>query len=303
MTPRGLFLSLAVVAATAATLAGVALSATTSVTITTPGDGSRISLRNQPYLAIAGTVGFADTTPGTSRLYLRRDGCGTSNDNPHLSVTTGTDGGDGCGLIFNGVTGLGGDVDQNAFIDFPASDGMPLAFQATKPVTGQISLTGAQVGLAQVDVTLEALIGGNPVTIGKTTGSAVLDPTGNSTPVPFSIQPDASLDGADIQALDLRVLVHGPNVYSGFVALSGASYVDVPSYAASVNEKVEVSLDDASFANAVPARIDGTTWSVAVPSPTAGTHTVYVRATQGYDTPATASSTFRVSTTSEGWDR
>jgi hypothetical protein len=41
-------------------------------------------------------------------------------------VTTGIDGGDGCGLLFNAVVGTGGDTDQGAFIDFPATDGMPL---------------------------------------------------------------------------------------------------------------------------------------------------------------------------------
>ena len=121
---------------------------------------------------------------------------------------------------------------------------MPLAFDGTQPITGQVSLTGAQVGLAEVTVDLQALVGGNAVDLGSTTGSALLDPTATATPVPFSITPNTSLDGSDIQALDLRVTIHGPNIYSGFVALSGASYVDLPSYAASVNKSVLVSLDD-----------------------------------------------------------
>ena len=126
--PRKLRMLLAaagVVALTAAT----AGASTTSVTITSPRAGQSISLKKNPYLAIAGGATFAPTTAGTTRLYLRRDGCGTSNDNPHLSVTTGTDGGDGCGLLFNAVAGTGGDVDQGAFVDFPASDGMPLALK------------------------------------------------------------------------------------------------------------------------------------------------------------------------------
>jgi hypothetical protein len=73
-------------------------------------------------------------------------------------VTTGTDGGDGCGLLFNAVVGTGGDADQGAFIDFPATDGMPLPLNTHSPISGVISLTGAQVGLAEIDVTLEALI-------------------------------------------------------------------------------------------------------------------------------------------------
>lgn len=283
---------LALAVAATAVVAGIA-SASTSVTITSPASGSKVSLHRTPYLAIAGGATFADTSAGTTRFFLRRDGCGTTDDNPHLSVTSGTDAGDGCGLVINQV-GVVGDVDQSAFIDFPASDGMPLALDGTKPISGQIALTGAQVGIAEVDVTLAALVGGQAVTIGSTTGSAVLDPTGNDTPVPFTIQPNLSLDGSDVQALDLRVQIHGPNVLSGFVSLNGASYVDMPSHAASVNESVSVSIDDPTFANAVPARLDGSSWTVAVATPAVGKHTVYARSTQGYDTSSTASSTFTV---------
>jgi hypothetical protein len=285
-------LGLAVVAAGVLSVS-LASAGTTSVTITSPKSGSSVSLKKTPYLAIAGSAAFAPSTAGTTTFYLRRDGCGTSNDNTHLSTTSGTDAGDGCGLILNQV-GPVGDVDQGAFIDFPASDGMPLAFDGSQPITGQISLTGAQVGLAEVDVTLEGLAGGQAVELGSTTGSAALDPTGDSTPVPFTIPANLANDGLDLQALDLRVLVHGPNVYSGFVALNGASYLDMPSYTASVNRSVSVSVDDLTFANAVPARLSGSTWSVAVPTPAVGKHTIYARSTQGYVTSSAASSSVTV---------
>ena len=294
MTRKSVLLGLAALAV-AAIAAGGALSATTSVTITTPKANQKVSLKQNPYLAVAGTANFAATTAGTTRFFLRRDGCGTSNDNPHLSITAGTDGGDGCGLIFNAVAGPGGDVaPQASFIDFPSSDGMPLAYDGTQPIDGQVSLTGAQVGVADVDVALEALVGGNAVDIGSATGSAVLDPTGASTPVPFTIQPNFSLDGSDLQALDLRVTVHGPNVYSGFIALSGASWADLPSYTASVNKTVLVSVDDNTFSNPVAARLSGTNWSVAIPAPSIGKHTIYSESTQGFSTSAPTSVTFNV---------
>ena len=112
--------------------------------------------------------------------------------------------------------------------------------------------------------------------------------------MPFTIQPNFSLDGSDLQALDLRVTVHGPNVYSGFVALSGTSCVDMPSYAASVNKSVVVSVDDTTFANAVPARLSGSSWSVAIPTPGVGKHTIYAESTQGFDTSAPTSVTVNV---------
>lgn len=285
---------LTVAALVAALTAAAALSASPSVTITGPKSNQKVSLHQNPYLAVSGTAAFADTSSGTTQFFLRRDGCGTSADNPHMSVTSGTDAGDGCGLVIDAVGPVGDVAPQASFTDYPASDGMPLPYDGTQPINGQISLSGAQVGLAEVDVDLQALVGGNAVDIGSATGTAILDPTGSSTPVPFTIQPNAALDGSDIQALDLRVTTHGPNVYSGFVALSGASWVKVPSYAASVNKSVAISVDDPTFANPTPARISGTTWSVAIPTPAVGKHTIYAESTQGYDTSAPASVTFSV---------
>jgi hypothetical protein len=193
------------------------------------------------------------------------------------------------------AVGPAGDVAPEAtFTDYPASDGMPLAFDGTRSITGQISLTGAQVGVAEVDVDASALVGGNAVDLGSTTSTAVLDPTGASTPVPFTIPANSSLDGSDVQALDLRVRIHGPNVYSGFVALSGASYVDLPSYTASVNKSVSISVDDPTFANPIPARLSGSTWSVAIPTPAVGKHTIYARSKQGYTVSPATSTTFTV---------
>src|SRR5947208_3589197 len=174
----------AVVLATAL-VAGAAASSATSVQITTPKYGSTVHLGASPYTAVAGTVSFAAATPQATRFYLRRDDCGGSNDNPHLSVVNGTDAGDGCGLVLTSVVGLGGDVDHGAF-------------------------------------------------------------------------------------------------------------VDVPSYAASVNQAVQVSLDDASFSSPIPARISGSSWSVAIPTPAVGKHTLYAESTQGFDTSAPASTTFTV---------
>jgi hypothetical protein len=284
----------ALVAAAVALAAAAAAATGPGVTITSPAAGQKLSLRHAPYTAVAGTASFEAPTAETTRFFLRRDGCGTSNDNPHLSVTSGTDGGDGCGLVLDSVVGLGGDVDQGAFVDFPASDGMPLALDASRTVRGTIDITGTAVGAVEVDLDLEALAGGQAVTVGTATTTTVLDPTVSDNPVAFTIEPDASLAGADLQALDLRVHIHGPALDSGFIGLSGKSFVDLPSFAASLNESVLISLDDPSFANAVPARLDGTTWSVALPTPAVGAHTLYARATQGYDTGAVATRAFTV---------
>src|SRR2546430_1914657 len=182
-TTRALLLPLvAAVALTAALVSGAAASSSTSVKITTPKSGSTIKLGSNPYTAVAGTVSFAAATAQATRFYLRRDDCGGSNDNPHLSVVNGTDAGDGCGLVLTSVVGLGGDVDHGAFVDFPSTDGMPLAFDPGQNVTGTIdleSLAGAGTGLLEVDVSMEALDHGNGVTIGSDSESMV-------TPLPWS---------------------------------------------------------------------------------------------------------------------
>jgi hypothetical protein len=265
-----------------------------SVTITTPKLGSSVSLHQTPYLAVAGKASFAATTSGDTQFFLRRDGCGTSNDNPHLSVASATDGGDGCGLIIDQVP-LVGTVDQGSFTDYPATDGMPLALDASRAATGVIDLQGLGAGLATVNVDLSALVGGQAVDIGSDTESVLLDPTASDNAVAFTIQPDPSLAGADVQALDLRVHIEGATIYSSFVGLSGKSWVTLPSYAASVNRSVQVSVDDPTFANALPARLDSTGgWSVAIPTPAAGKHTIYAEATQGFDTSAPVTTTFTV---------
>jgi hypothetical protein len=295
MTMRKAFRAAGLLAVTGALLSGIAVAANgPSATITSPTAGQKVSARHSSYLAIAGTASFATSAAGTTRFYLRRDGCGTSSDNPHLSVSSGTDGGDGCGIVLNAVVGLGGDVDQGAFVDFPASDGMPLSLDSSRTVNGTIDITGTAAGAVEVDVSLEALAGGRGVPVGNTTTTTVLDPTASDNPVVFTIRPDASLAGTDLQGLDLRVHIHGPALDAGFVGLSGKSWIDVPAFAASVNTSVDVSVDDPTFANAVPARLAGTSWSVAVPTPAAGPHTVYARATQGFDTGATASRPFTV---------
>ncbi|HEY7967203.1 MAG TPA: hypothetical protein VID68_09250 [Solirubrobacteraceae bacterium] len=283
-------------ASLAAAATGVAAASSPPITITTPRAGAWISAQRNPYIAVAGGVQFAPSTPQTTRFYLRRAACGTTNDNPHLSVTSAADGGDGCGLIVDSVVGLGGNVDQAAFIDFPATDGMPLALDTSRQISGVIDLKGTAAGVAQVNVSMDALVGGQGVTVGSDSQSAVLDPTASDNAVAFTIQPSTSLIGADLQGLDLRVSISGPSVDAGYIGLSGKSYADLPSFSASINRSVEISLDDPTFSKPVPARLgaSGSAWSVAIEAPSPGRHTIYAESTQGFETSKPATTTFTV---------
>src|SRR5205085_11229280 len=95
-----------------------------------------------------GTVAFARVTQSSTKLYLRRDACGSQDasapDNPHMSVVAGNpDGGDGCGSLLY-ITGL---ASQNATLyttSYPASDGVPLLFDATRKIQGVIDVDSYQ---------------------------------------------------------------------------------------------------------------------------------------------------------------
>jgi hypothetical protein len=302
MTRKAIALAIPVAAAFALVAGAVYGASGPTVAITSPTSGQHVSLRHNPYLAVAGTASFAAPAAGTSRFFLRRDGCGTSNDNPHLSVASGTDGGDGCGLTLTSVVGLGGTADQAASVDFPSQDGMPLTLDAGRAVTGTIDLESIGIvdpvaaggGLLTLTVSMEALQGGNGVAVGSDSENVLVTPAQTEYPVAFTIYPNGALDQADLSGIDLRVHVEGPFLASGFIANSGKSFVDVPDWSASFAQSVQVSVDDPSFANAVPARLDGTSWSVAVPTPALGKHVVYAQAAQGFDTGPASSQTLTV---------
>ena len=84
------------VAVTGCFAVGVSAAATgPSTTITSPSAAQKVSLRRDPYLAVAGTASFATpTAPGDPLLSPPRR-LRQPNDNPHLSVTFGTDAGMG----------------------------------------------------------------------------------------------------------------------------------------------------------------------------------------------------------------
>jgi hypothetical protein len=288
----------AALAVVVALLTGVAAASTSSVTITSPNAGSSISLKKSPAFAVAGTVAFTPSVSAGTTYYLRRDGCGTTNDNPHLSTTNGTDAGDGCGLIFSAV-GAGSEVDHGAFVDYPASDGLPLTIDSSREVTGVITLAGiesASAGLATVDVSLEGLLNGNGIAVGSDSEQVLLVPGQSSYPVAFHLSPSALVDKADLAGLDLRIYVHGAYINSGFIMNSGASSLSVPTWTASWSKSVQVSLDDASFGNALNANVgaDGSSWTTAFPTPAIGTHTLYARSNQGFDSSAVVARTFKV---------
>jgi hypothetical protein len=304
--PRALVAGI-VVAGIAVASAVAAVSSGPSVTITSPKNGSAFSLKRTPKLTVAGKAAFATPSPTTTRFYLRRDGCGgkdnsgnaVANDNPHMSVTAGNpDGGDGCGSLLYTV-GAGSQDTSTYTTGYPATDGVPLMLDASRTIQGVVDVqgfAGPAAGQLTVNVSADGLADGNAVTFGTDAETVTIDPTATDTAVPFTITLPSGLDGSTVGAIALDVRYSGAYAGSGYTLLSGKSYVNIPTISASSSRVVQVSVDDSSFANPVAATVsssfDG--YTVTVPTPAVGKHTVYVRATQGSATSAVASSAFTV---------
>lgn len=285
------------IVASLAVAAAVSAASAPSVTITSPKQGSAVSAKRTPSLTISGAATFAPVTAGSSRFYLRRDGCGTSNDNPHLSVTSGTDGGNGCGFI--GGNGFVSTVSKGLFsVDYPSIDGMPLVLDSSRTIEGTLDLQNDAAGVGQVtlDFTIEALVNGDGVIVGTDSESVLVNPTQSDYPVAFHVTPTAALNKVSLSGIDVNVYIHGAYSDSGYIGNSGASFLDVPSFSASPDRSVQVSIDDPSFANPITATLNSAAsgYGTTVATPAVGTHTVYARAAQGYDTSSVASSTFTV---------
>ena len=166
----------AVIVAGLAIGAAVAVASGPSVTITSPKTGSALSAKRTPSLTVAGTAAFAAVNPTSVKFYLRRDGCGTSSDNPHLSVTSGSDAGEGCGFV--GGNGIVSTVSKGLFsVDYPSSDGMPLILDTSKTIEGTLDLQNDVAGTGQVtlDFTMEALVGGDGVIVGTDSETVLVD--------------------------------------------------------------------------------------------------------------------------------
>src|SRR4051794_38217231 len=208
---------------------GVATAGGPSVTITSAKTGSSVSLKRTPNLTVTGGATFASVTATSTKFYLRRDGCGTATDNPHLSVTAGApDGGEGCGFV--GGSGVAGEAAPGLLsADSPTTDGMPVILDTSRAIQGTFDLQNDTAGVGQVtlDFQLEALVNGEGIVVGSDSENVLVDPTTSDYPVAFHITPNSSLEKALLSGLDLHVWMHGAYSDSGYTGLSGKSFMTV----------------------------------------------------------------------------
>ena len=124
----------------------------------------------------------------------------------------------------------------------------------------------------------------------------MLDPTVSDNPVAFTIQPAASLQVPTSRGSTCACTSTGQR--STRVRRAVRQVVGRRSVLHGERQqgRSRISVDDPTFAHAVPARIgaSGSTWSVAIPTPAVGKHTIYAESTQGFDSRRPASTTFTV---------
>ena len=271
----------------AVVLAALPALATPTIAITSPVEGETVFRSDETFTA-AGTATFDTALPADRTFYMRRDGCGTTADNPHLSIVQGTDAGEGCGDLRNGAPYAAFDAGApDPFADgdsYSPVNGLPVTLDGSKTVRGTLSW-GSWSGLNDagaytVRFTLAGLKGNQGVVIG-TDDVAVTNTPGTAEPVVanYEIAIPAALDRAVLSSLTLTPRFTGATAMTGYINYSGASFLKVPVMDTGL---VEVSTSATFSATATrPATLmaDGT-WIGDLPVPAVGARKVYARAIQ-----------------------
>lgn len=176
------------------------------------------------------------------KFYLRRDACATDADNPRLSLEDGEDGAcswDDAGALHE-VYRESGLIDPTNV--FPAENGMPLTLDASKHITGELTLyhaptcivagacapTGMNAGQAHFTARVVATIAGEDKELG------VVDEQFTTTPgephlVKVDLAIDPSLNGVAIEGLRLEAFHGGEATGPGGISYDDpASFLTVP---------------------------------------------------------------------------
>ena len=277
-----------------------------TVTLTAPANGTTLDAGSTT-LAVSGTAAFpASMYPATANtFYLRRDNCGTSADNPHLSRQASTnDAGEGCAQILSGLSALGQPGVTGDFnVEYPltATD-LPVVLGSGVPVSGTI-YEQAWNNLPSPSVTLDIELNSDGTTLAdQVVTGAVTDPT-DTTPgmFPFSFPVPDQFVGTVLDGLSLIVHVRSTQNPEYTELNSPASFVNLPLAAGSVpsGAQVQLSVDDPNFASPVVATVQpDMSFSASVPvgglATAPSSHTLYARALAGSVSGSAASALFLI---------
>lgn len=254
------------------------VSAAPTVTITSPTSGASFSRSASPRIDVAGAVSFDAPEPSERTFYMRRTSCTTDQ---RLTTDQGTET-SSCAETVS-LTPVA--EEQAAGTTYDAEDGVPLTLDASRPITGVVSVVsyigqsgaGAGAGLTTIDISLTG--GSQP--LGSTTVSYTATPAQYRHDTQWSIQPPANLDKKDLSSLQLMIKVRGRNAMHGFVRPNSTKFT-IPIYTESFSRKVEVAVDNGAFsATGITVSLDLGTYTGSVVTPAVGAHTIKARAVQG----------------------
>ena len=175
--------------------------------------------------------------------YMRRNSCGTAEDVTSLSVEDGADEGTGCGARFGGAANEVLDpagAPQGQYV-WAATDGVPFTLNATKDITGEITLRSSRVqspneeplgvGEATLVVTLTGTVDGEVKTLGTGESTYQVAPGDGPVTSEFTFTPDAALNKASFSSLELTTLVKGAVLNHGYYELEDpASHFTIPTW-------------------------------------------------------------------------
>ena len=138
---------------------------------------------------------------------------------------------DACADIFAGA--LNEELGTGPF-PMPALDGLPITFDAAKPIKGTISTQSfifaneapviMGIGEAQLEYSLVGLSGGEEIVIGEGVSDPYLvTPAEMDYVVEFEIEPAAELQGKMFEGLTLNLELTGPQMFHGVLLADGTS--------------------------------------------------------------------------------
>lgn len=161
------------------------------------------------------------------------DGAGGCDGMQHMSLED-TEGDTGCSYVFQPAQEVfvaTGAADPLSNV-WPASNGVPLVLDASKPITGEFSMRGNLAINASVEWVLSGMTGSGNVEIASgQTETYNSGPTGVTGPVPLTIEADADkkFHKKKFTSLELTTTVRG--VASGYVSRENpGSFIVVPSF-------------------------------------------------------------------------
>lgn len=293
--------SLSAAIAVSAVMLGATAVAAPTLTMTAPEEGAIYSAGATGFQA-RGEVTFDEPEPATTRFYLRRDTCSPLAGGARwLSPTTGAE--PPCTPVFDPLgnivlEGFGNDslVRQK---DYTQREGGHQTLDASRPITGVLTVSSYSAGPAHAGVgmtTIEISVQGNLVsgaqyqTIGTTSVTFQTLPGEGPKAIPWTVTPASGLDGRDFAVLNFHLAIRGTNAFHGYVMEGGASHFDLPVWTASFDRRVQVAIDGGDWTSqGTTLSADLHQWTATIPMPLPGSHTLQVRAIQGFDSPGCCS--------------